>query len=213
MATMSRLLLLSAFFSSVTFAEPHGPSAALNEFPSHRFQLAPRTPTLQIAFHAGLIQPLLLQGFNAAIDVRVNRFIATYSHGEGLDGVGKVSLSPTELGRGADLGLTWSTGGGFGVTLIDELYVLVDFKVHRYAFTAGGERADYTTVTIGGEVGYRFFIWKGFHIAPVVRFWPNVWSSIPQGMTVGGVEHKAGSQGFYGLFANVLVGWAFDVVP
>jgi hypothetical protein len=131
---------LFAVIASVALtAEPrgHGPSAPLTQFVSHRFQLEAHQPGLQLAFHAGLLQPLFVQGFNAAMDVRVGRFVATYSHGEGLDGVGRTALLPSELARGADLGLTWSNGGGLGVTLIDELYVLVDFKVHRYAFTAG----------------------------------------------------------------------------
>jgi hypothetical protein len=191
----------------------HGPSAPLNQFLSHRFQLEAHQPGLQLAFHAGLLQPLFVQGFNAAMDVRVGRFVATYSHGEGLDGVGQSALVEPEKAAGANLGLTWSTGGGLGVTLIDELYVLVDFKVHRYAFSVGAERADYTTFTVGGEVGYRFFLWKGLHVAPVIRYWPTVWTSAPQGVTAGGLTHQPVAQGFQGLFANVLIGWAFDLVP
>jgi hypothetical protein len=206
--------LFAVIASFALAAEPggHGPSAPLTQLLSHRFQLEAHQPGLQLAFHAGLLQPILLQGFNAAMDVRVGRFVATYSHGEGLDGVGTSALLPSELARGADLALTWSTGGGLGVTLIDELYVLVDFKVHRYAFTAGGERADYTTVTVGGELGYRFFIWKGLHVAPVVRFWPNVWTSAPGGVVASGLTHQPVAQGASGFFANVLVGWAFDVI-
>ncbi|MCU0698757.1 MAG: hypothetical protein MUC96_19825 [Myxococcaceae bacterium] len=191
----------------------HGPSAPLEKFISHRFQLEAHQPGLQLAFHAGLLQPLFVQGFNAAMDVRVGRFVATYSHGEGLDGVGQSALLEPEKAAGANLGLTWSTGGGVGVTLIDELYVLVDFKVHRYAFSVGAERSDYTTFTIGGELGYRFFLWKGLHVAPVIRYWPTVWTSAPQGVNVGGLTHQPVAQGASGFFANILIGWAFDLVP
>lgn len=191
----------------------HGPSAPLDKFLSHRFQVAAHQPGLQLAFHAGLLQPLFVQGFNAAMDVRVGRFVATYSHGEGLDGVGQSALLEAEKAAGATLGLTWSTGGGVGLTLIDELYVLVDFKVHRYAFSVAAERADYTTFTIGAELGYRFFLWKGLHVAPVIRYWPTVWASAPHGVEVAGLTHQPVAQGASGFFANVLVGWAFDLVP
>jgi hypothetical protein len=104
---------LAAALLSVSPA--HGPSAPLSELPSHRLQLAAHQPGLQLAFHAGLLQPLLLEGFNAAMDVRIGRFVATYSHGEGLDGVGRLALLESERAAGASLGLTWSTGGGVGV--------------------------------------------------------------------------------------------------
>jgi len=206
---LSSLLVVTLFHA----VPGHGPSAPLTQFLSHRFQLEARQPGLQLSFHTGLLQPLFVQGFNAAMDVRVGRLVLTYSHGEGLDGVGQTALLDPERAAGANLGLTWSTGGGIGVTIIDELYALVDFKVHRYAFTVGAERAEYTTFTVGAEVGYRFFIWKGLHVAPVIRYWPTVWTSAPGGVTAGGVTHQPVAQGFQGLFANILVGWAFDLVP
>ncbi|MCA2978949.1 MAG: hypothetical protein INH41_00410 [Myxococcaceae bacterium] len=207
-------MLATLLTLSLLGAEPaHGPSAPLNQLLSHRFRLEARQPGLQLAFHAGLLQPLFVQGFNAAMDVRVGRFVATYSHGEGLDGIGQTALLDAERAAGASLGLTWSTGGGIGLTLIDELYVLMDVKVHRYAFAVGAERDEYTTLTVGAELGYRFFLWKGLHVTPVVRYWPNVWSSAPSGVVAGGLTHQPVAQGLQGFFANVLIGWAFDLVP
>jgi hypothetical protein len=202
-------------------APGHGPSAPASAFPSHDFQLAAHVPeTAQVSFHAGLIQPILLQGFNAAVDVRVDRFIVTYSHGEGLD---LTDLqTDAEKKSGLQTREPWTTGGGVGVVLIDELYVLADLKVHRFELESasprgGVDEAAYTTVTVGGEVGWRFFVWKGLHVAPVVRFWPNVWDSAPDGGVAlrtrdGSISrHDPMKQGAGGLFANVLVGWAFDL--
>jgi len=42
--------------------------------------------------------------------------------------------------------------------------VLGDIKVHHFE---GGFSTDasYETVTLGGEIGWRYFIWKGFNVA------------------------------------------------
>lgn len=190
----------------------HGPTAPDSAFPSHQFQLAPRYPErVQLAFHYGLIQPMLFGGFNAAVDLRHGPFVLTYSHGEGLD----YSASP-ELGleaQEADAGMTlrspWTTGGGIGVVLMDELYVLLDVKGHRYEAALGGEQVEYTTVSVGGELGWRFFVWHGLFAQPMLRFWPNVWTSLPGGsVELAGVRHEAKN---LGAFANVSIGWAFDL--
>ena len=105
------------------------------------------------------------------------------------------------------------------VVLVDELFLMADVKVHRFELDGGADKAAYTTVTVGGELGYRFFLWKGLYVAPVVRFWPNVWDDAPEGgvtvRTASGatVTHTPMKQGFGGFVPNVLIGWAFDVVP
>src|SRR5262245_14734044 len=67
-------------------ARGHGQRATDHQFPSHVFRLEAHQPQrVQLAFHSGLTQPLLLRGFNAAVDVRYKRLIVTYSHGEGLE--------------------------------------------------------------------------------------------------------------------------------
>jgi hypothetical protein len=49
----------------------HGPEAPDSQFPSHHFQLEAHEPRrVQLAFHYGLLQPIVLHGFNAAVDVR-----------------------------------------------------------------------------------------------------------------------------------------------
>ena len=73
----------------------------------------------------------------------------------------------------------------------------------------------YTTVTLGGEIGYRLFVWEGLYVCPVIRYWPNVWSSAPDGLALstaaGDWQHDPMEQGYSGLFANVLIGWDFDL--
>lgn len=179
---------------------------------------ARRAPGVELAFHYGLTQPLLLRGFNAAVDVRVGRFIASYSHGQGLDfSRPPGALSAQEDAAGLRVIAPYSTGGGIGVTLFRELYVMADLKVHHFEASAGAAITRYTTVTAGAEIGWRLFVWRGFHVTPVVRYWPTIWDNAPDGGVMvetadgGIVRHAPMQQGFGGLFANVLVGWAFDL--
>lgn len=169
-----------------------------------------RYPRWQVSVHGGLLQPLFARGFNAAIDVRHHRLVLTYSHGEGLDLTSLAGFSQAELDGGARMRMPSTTGFGVGATLVDELYVLADFKLHDHEVSYRGETENYRTLTVGGEVGYRLFFTRGLFVAPVVRFWPNVWESRGQ-VQVGGLTHEAMSQGVSGLFANVLIGGSFDV--
>jgi len=193
----------------------HGPNAPDGQFPSHVFQWAAHAPRrVQIGFTYGLSQPLLAHGFNAAIDIRYKRLIATYSHGQGLDYTRFETAQ--EKTAGAVVKLPWTTGGGVGVLLIDELWILADFKVHHFLVDTALDRLAYTTITIGAELGWRYFIWKGLNIDLVARYWPNVYSTSGKGSTL----HDQGGNAFFdppekqgvaGFLANVLVGWAFNL--
>jgi hypothetical protein len=193
----------------------HGPEAPDDQFPSHVFRLEAHQPRrVQLGFDFGLTQPILLHGFNAAVDVRFKRVILTYSHGQGLDAT--PFLGSTEKAAGMTLREPYSTGGGVGVLLIDELWVLADFKVHHFEADTALDRQTYTNVTIGGEIGWRYFVWKGFNVALVARYWPNVYSTAGRGITMRDATgkpffHEPLQQGYDGLFGNVLVGWAFDL--
>src|SRR5262249_444590 len=134
--------------------------------------------------------------------------------GQGLD------YSPfatsAEKSAGAAVHVPWTTGGGVGVLLLDEMWLLADFKVHRFELDTAVDHQAYTTVTVGAELGWRFFVWKGFNVALVARYWPNVSSSAGKGVTLHDTTGKAfidppAQQGYSGLLANVLVGWAFDL--
>jgi len=56
-------------------------------------------------------------------------------------------------------------------------WVLADLKVHHFEATTAFDHASYTNVTVDGEVGWRFFVWKGFNVAIVGRYGPNVYST------------------------------------
>jgi hypothetical protein len=163
---------------------------------------------LQLAVLAGLLQPAVLHGFNAALDVRYRRFAFSYSHGAALDYSAnpRLTLSSRDRRAGLQLHSPWTTGFGVGVTVIDQLYVLVDFKVHRYEAELAGQEQRYTTISLGAELGYRWFVYRGLFMNPTVRYWPTVWSS-HDSVRLGAYEHEAKD---LGLFANVSVGYAFN---
>jgi hypothetical protein len=103
----------------------HGPEAPDGQFPSHVFRWRAHAPErVQLGFTYGLNQPILTHGFNAAIEVRYKRLVATYSHGQGLD-YARFETSG-ERAAGAAVKLPWTTGGGVGVLLIDELWILAE---------------------------------------------------------------------------------------
>jgi hypothetical protein len=196
-------------------ARLHGPEAPDGQFPSHVFQLDAHAPKrAQIGFTFGLSQPILAHGFNAAIDVRYGRLVLTYSHGQGLDVT--PALSSNERAAGMTLQEPFTTGGGAGIVLIDELWILADVKVHHFVADTPVDHRTYTNVTVGVELGWRFFVWKGFNIDLVARYWPQVYSSAGQGITLHDANgrpflHHPMAQGIDGFVPNVLLGWAFDL--
>ena len=214
-AALSLLISARAARSDPPGEAAHGPRAPDDRFPSHVFRLAAHQPErVQLAFHYGLSQPLVEHGFNAAVDVRYRRLVLTYSHGQGLDDA--IALRAKEKAAGMNLDLSYSTGGGIGVLLMDELWILADFKLHHFDASVGAEQATYETVTVGGEIGWRFFVWRGFNIGVVARYWPNVWSSAAGGIVFHDASghpftHNAVWQGASGFLGNVLLGWAFDL--
>lgn len=185
----------------------HGPSSSSGF--SHRFQLEPhRYDTPQVNIHFGLSQPLLLSGFNAAVDLRRGRWVFEYSHGTNLDYTANPAIGSRFVGA-SDVSLTspWTTGGGIGYTLVDDLYVMLELKAHRYELESEDTMRAYTTASIGPALAYRLFLWKGLDVTAYARFWPNVWSS-RDNVSVGGQTFDPVNLGFFG---NLSVGWAFDV--
>jgi hypothetical protein len=193
----------------------HGPEAPDDQFPSHVFQWQARAPQrVQLGFTYGLSQPILADGFNAAIDVRYKRLVLTYSHGQGLDY--RRFETGDEKRAGAAVKLPLTTGGGIGVVLIDELWILADLKVHHFLVDTAVDHYAYTNVTLGVELGWRYFIWKGFNVELVARYWPNIYSTAGRGVVLHGPNGTTfldppAQQGDSGFLANVLVGWAFDL--
>ena len=221
---MSRSIAIAVLIAAIAAARPghadeparaHGPQAPDGQFPSHVFQFAPHEPQrVQLTFTYGLNQPILSHGFNAAVEVRYHRLIATYSHGQGLD-YSRFETG-TEKANDVSVKLPWTTGGGVGVLLIDEMWILADVKVHHFLVDTAVDHDSYTVLTIGAELGWRYFLWKGFNLAFVARYWPNVASTAGKGVTLHTPTGQTfvdppEQQGYHGLLANILVGWAFDL--
>jgi hypothetical protein len=90
----------------------------------------------------------------------------------------------------------------------------VEFKTHRYeANLPGNPTSSYQTYSIGPVLGYKFFVWKGFHVNAYVRYWPNVATSLPGDKVAlrNGGRSVTEDAHDWGLFANVSLGYAFDL--
>lgn len=191
----------------------HGPSSTC--FPSHRFTLAPRVAERpQVGVNFGLVQ-LALHGFNIAAEFRYDRLWFEYSHGQSLTLNHQPSLTMTQAERDQNLHVfvPYTTGFGVGVTLVDELWLGVEFKTHRYEVSTATDRVSYQTYSIGPVLGFKFFIWRGLHANVYARYWPNVASTLPDGKVSlrgrgGSAVHEAHAFDFFG---NVSLGWAFDL--
>ena len=192
--------------------EDHGFDLA----PTHHYQWAPTdAKTAQVGINFGLLQ-LALGGFNVAGELRYRRLWFEYSHGMELklNNLNGFSMSQTERDQNLRVYVPYTTGFGVGMTLVDELWLGVEFKTHRYEVNApGGPVTSYQTYSIGPVLGYKAFIYKGLFADAYLRYWPNVASSLDgnkvalQG-TDGTVEHSAHD---FGVFANVSIGYAFDL--
>lgn len=211
--------LISLWLSCAVFMLPatllaqerhgHGPSS--NKAFSHDFQLkAHRYNTPQLNVHFGLSQPLLFNAFNVAADLRLGRLVLEYSHGVGLDYNATPGVVERFFGNDRiDLDSPWTTGAGVGYILLDDLYLMLEAKVHRYDVALDGERASFTTASLGPALAYRLFLWKGLNMTAYARYWPNIWTS------TGGQDIAIAQESLapvnLGLFGNLSVGWSFDL--
>jgi hypothetical protein len=184
--------------------------------PSHRFTWAPTdTKNVQVGVNFGLLQ-LALGGFNVAGEVRYRRLWLEYSHGLDLtlNNLGGFSMTGTERAQNLHMFVQYTTGFGVGFTVLDELWLGVEFKSHHYEVNAqGGPVTSYQTYSVGPVLGYKFFVWKGFFLNAYGRYWPNVASTLANNEVVlqgtsGSVTHSAHD---FGLFANLAVGGTFDL--
>lgn len=198
--------------TSPSAAEPQG----LNLLPEHHYQWAPSDARrVQVGVNFGLLQ-LALGGFNVAGEVRYRRLWLEYSHGVDLhfNDLNGFGLSRAERDQSLRVFVPYTTGFGVGLTLVDELWLGVEFKTHRYRVSApGGPVSSYQTYSVGPVLGYKAFIWKGLYANGCARWWPNVASSLSDGKTTldgnaGSVTHQAHD---FGVFANVSIGYAFDL--
>jgi hypothetical protein len=180
----------------------------------------------------GLSQPILASGFNIEGNFIYDRFIFDYSHGVSLDF--KDSSVPEYLRQqGVAVHMPYTTGFGLGYRITEWLNIRVEPKWHRFEFyyedepqNKGDQITAYDTFSLGAGLygAYRPFkkqhnFLKGFLLAPSVRFWPTVHSSL-QGEytylnknTQSDAEIKTLDPGilFTPLVINLSVGYTFGL--
>ena len=165
---------------------------------------------------AGISQWALWRGGNIAVEYKVGRFAFELSHGQGLDlnQVGGFALTSAERDAGAQVRVPWTTGGGAGVRITEDLHLLVEVKAHHFEVSGGdpSSRVAYTTFSVGPGAFYTFRLYKGLFLQPNVRFWPNVASTLKGGAADlrradgSTFRHEAHS---FNLFVNVNLGYSF----
>jgi hypothetical protein len=204
----------SKLAASPQAADPR-PAPAVAESPaSPHFHWAPASPQrAEVGVNFGLLQ-LTLGGFNIAGEVRYRRLWLEYSHGVDLtlNKAGGYSLTETEKAQNLHIHVPYTTGAGVGFTLIDQLWLGVEVKAHRFDVNApGGSVSSYETYSVGPVLGYKVNIGKGLYANAYLRYWPNVATSLKNDQialqgTNGTVVHSAHD---WGTFANVALGYAF----
>lgn len=181
----------------------------------------------------GLTQPLAASGFNIEANYIYNRFIIDYSHGVSLDF--SDDLVTDELReQGIAVHIPWTTGFGVGYRLKEWVNVRVEPKWHRFEFYYDGDEQNeinrvvsYNTFSLG--IGVYGFVQpfknaagfaKGITIAPSVRFWPTVNSTLKNesftytNRNTGGLEKIEVLDpgiGFTPFVFNVSIGYTFDL--
>jgi hypothetical protein len=131
-----------------------------------------------------------------------------------LNDLGGFSMTSTERAQDLRIVVPYTTGFGVGLTLLDELWLGVEFKTHRYEVNApSGPVTSYQTYSVGPVIGYKLFVYKGLFANAYARYWPNVASTLDNSEVAlrganGTVEHAAHD---FNVFANVSIGYAFDL--
>jgi opacity protein-like surface antigen len=139
----------------------------------------------------GLNQPILLRGFNVEANYWTKKFVFDYSHGFGLHLDGEFvggDIKQQQL----DLKVTHSLGIGVGYRFTKGFNLRLEPKLHLFEVYYKGEEqneaariTDYSTFTLGVGAYYRWLPFekkanalKGITVAPSVRYWPNVSSTL-----------------------------------
>ncbi|HEY1872525.1 MAG TPA: hypothetical protein VGG71_15790 [Chitinophagaceae bacterium] len=137
---------------------------------------------------------ILLHGFNIEGNFIYKRFIFDYSHGVSLD-FKDANVSSDLQKQGLAVHMPWTTGFGIGYRLKEWINIRVEPKFHRFEFyyendpiNNNTQITSYNTFTLGIGLyeDYRPFkkngnFLRGFLIAPSVRFWPTVSSTLEGG--------------------------------
>lgn len=181
----------------------------------------------------GLAQPLLASGFNIEGNYIYHRWIFDYSHGASLDFSGKTVTKDLRR-QGIAVHEPYTTGFGVGYRIKEWINVRVEPKWHRFESYYDGEQqvkesqiVSYNTFSLGVGVygSYQPFkhqnnFLRGVVIAPSVRFWPTVSSSLKDDKftyfnkntnSQEVIKTLDAGSGFTPLVVNVSVGYSFSL--
>lgn len=209
------LTLLLLVFTSISFGQTNG-------FDSNKLSLV-----------FGLNQPIVTNGFNFEVNYWTKKFVVDYSHGFGLEFTNGLVTDEAKA-QHLSFNIKHSLGVGFGYRFTKGLNVRIEPKVHIWemyyddAFLkADGKIKTYTTYTLGLGAYYRWTpfekknnLLKGITIAPSIRWWPNIASSLDHNeytyyneRTGQEETHKANNIGVNNsaFFANISIGYTFDL--
>ncbi len=178
---------------------------------------------------AGMIQPMVLDGFNIEVNYFTKRMSFDYSHG--------ISLDPPATGDVKDQNVVWhlpsSTGFGVGYRITSFLDIRLEPKLHSWEAYYKGENQtesskikDFKTMTLGIGIYYRYFPFKnsdnkflqGITTSTSIRWWQNVGTTLRDDQftylnkTTGKTETlKAPSVGLANtpLIINIGIGYTF----
>lgn len=167
---------------------------------------------------SGLIQPVLLQGFNAAGTYFGEKFTFEYSHGMYLK-------YPSFVRK--DNGLTYlnslySTGPGVGYRFRKTLDLRFEVKVHQYdAGLSETQSVKYTNLDCGFGLYSRRYIFrkkenglKAFFLEHSFRYWQNIYSTLENG-EIEYVDDEGKSRVHkphnIGFFYNLSLGYTFGL--
>ena len=176
----------------------------------------------------GLTQ-VALGGFNFETNVLYRRFAFDFSHGISLN-LSNSNLSGDAQEQGLAVHIPFTSGFGVGYRFNEWLNLRVEPKWHRFelfqdgvAQTAENEILNYTTFTLGLGLYGNIRPWrkqdnwlKGWMVAPSIRYWPNITSSLDNNQAVyfneqagGSATHQALNIGMANtpLILNVSVGY------
>ena len=180
----------------------------------------------------GLSQPLLLGGFNIEGNYFTKKMSFDYSHGVSLEYQGN-SVTDDMKGQHLVAHLPYSTGFGIGCRFTSWLNLRMEPKWHRFEIYYEGEEqifanriTAYNTFTLGLGLYGKWHPFekknnflKGIMIAPSIRWWPNVASTLGDGgytyfnkITNQNEVHKTMNVGVNNTpwLANISIGYRFN---
>ena len=181
----------------------------------------------------GLIQPIFAKGFNIEGNYIHNRFIFDYSHGASLDLSGQ-SVTAEMRVEGLAIHIPYTTGFGVGYRLKEWINVRIEPKWHRFEFyyddepqNSTSQITSYNTMSLGiGIYGHyqpfknKTSFLKGIMIAPSIRFWPTISSTLKDNSFTYLNKNTANIEeiktleigpGFTPFIFNVSIGYSFNV--